>query len=253
MTVKQIDLDNIALDDIRVLIHSTRAGGKTHLLGDMLRYEADFGEVAYVNTAGEGLMTIKGTGLGKHGYIVENLADFKSLMKTFIDKPLHAMGLDSLQVLERFVVLSVVGTADRSPRSGDAKKGENNEWVDISREYYNALASMWRATRLLMCTCPSAINMDPITNNPRVISPDLIGQRALGCAGYFEYVGYIKMLVTGPGKIRRSVQFAPDGVTLVRQQIPNTIVEDIPIPDGAGGWLAIKTTIQKGMETHVNK
>jgi hypothetical protein len=247
MAITNIDLDNVALEDIRVLIHSIRAGGKTHLLGDMLSHEAAFGPVAYVNTAGEGLMTIKGTGLGKNGYVIDNLADFKGLMKTFTDKPLHAMGLDSLQVLERFVILSVVGTADRSPTSTKDK----NEWVDIAREFNNALSSMWRATRLLMCTAPSAINMDPITNNPRVISPDLSGQRALGCAGYFEYVGYIKMLVSGPGLVKRSVQFAPDGVTLVRQQIPNAIVKDIPIPDGPGGWVAIKDAIQKGMETNV--
>lgn len=241
--IKQIDLDNIALDDIRVLIHSIRAGGKTHLLGDMLKYERDFGEVAYVNTDGEGLMTIRGTGLGKIAYGIETLKDFKDLMTQFAKKPMHAMGVDSLQVLERLVNLHVLGTADRSPISTK----EKNEWVDIGREFNNALSSMWRATRLLVCTCPSALNMDPITNNPRVISPDLTGQRALGCAGYFEYVGYIKMLVTGPGKVKRTMQFAPDGVTLVRQQMPNAITNDIPLPDGPGGWLAIKTAIQNGM------
>lgn len=242
--IKPIDLDNIALDDIRVLIHSIRAGGKTHLLGDMLKYERDFGDVAYVNTDGEGLMTIRGIGLGKIAYSIETLKDFKELMAQFAKKPLHAMGVDSLQVLERMVMLAVTGTADRSPISTKDK----NEWVDIGREFNNALASMWRATRLLVCTAPSALNLDPITNNPRVISPDLSGQRALGCAGYFEYVGYIKMMVTGPGKVKRSIQFAPDGVTLVRQQIPNAIQHDIPLPDGPGGWLAIKTAIQKGME-----
>jgi len=244
--IKQIDLDNVALDDIRVLIHSIRAGGKTHLLGDFLKYESAHGSVAYVNTDGEGLMTIKGIGLGNIAYRVETLKDFKELMAQFAAKPLHAMGVDSLQVLERMVILAVTGTADRSPISTKDK----NEWVDIGREFNNALGSMWKATRLLMCTAPSALNLDPITNNPRVISPDLSGQRALGCAGYFEYVGYIKMLVMAPGKVKRVVQFAPDGVTLVRQQMPNSIKEDIALPEGAGGWLAIKTAIQKGMEPH---
>lgn len=243
--IKQMDLNNVALDDIRVLVHSIRAGGKTHLAGDFLKYESQFGPVAYVNTAGEGLMTIKGIGLGNVAYVVEDLKDFKELMKQFAAKPLHAMAVDSLQVLERMVVLSVVGTAERSPMSNKDK----NEWVDIGREFNNALASMWRATRLLLCTAPSAINSDPVTNTPKIISPDLSGQRALGCAGYFEYVGYIKMLVTGPGKIKRVIQFAPDGVTLVRQQIPNAITKDVEIPEGGGGWLAIKSAIQRGMET----
>jgi hypothetical protein len=236
------------LSDIRVLVHSIRAGGKTHLLGDFLKHESQFGEIAYVNTDGEGLMTIKGIGLGNIAYKVEDLKDFKELMKQFAAKPLHALAVDSLQVLERMVVVSVTGTVDRSPISTK----EKNEWVDIGREFNNALASMWRATRLLMCTAPSALNLDPITNNPRVISPDLSGQRALGCTGYFEYVGYIKMLVTGPGKVKRVIQFAPDGVTLVRQQMPNAITTDIPIPEGGGGWLAIKTAIEKGMEPMSN-
>lgn len=243
MAIKQLDLDNLTLDEIRVLVHSIRAGGKTHLCGDFLKYESQFGEVAYVNTDGEGMMTIKGTGLGNVGYVVETLKDFKELMKQFTSKRLHAMAVDSLQVLERLVKLSVLGTTERSPISTK----EKNEWVDIGREYDNALVSMAHATKLLMCTAPSALNLDAITNNPRVISPDLSGQRALGCAGYFEYVGYIKMIITGPGKVKRSIQFAPDGVTLVRQQIPYSITKDIDLPDGPGGWLAIKTAIQKGM------
>lgn len=248
MAIKQINLDNLALDDIRVLIHSIRAGGKTHLIGDMLKYESQFGPVAYVNTDGEGLMTIAGIGLGDKAYKIENLKDFKELMKQFADKPLHAMGFDGLQIFERMVIHAVVGTTERSPISGD-KNNPKNEWVDIDREWTNGLISMWKATRLLLCSAPTAINADPITNNPKVISPDLSGKRALGCAGCFEYVGYIKMIVSGPGIVKRTVQFAPDGVTLVRQQMPNAIKEDITLPNGAGGWLAIKTAIQKGMET----
>ncbi len=242
--IQRLDLDNIEINDMRVLVHSIRAGGKTHLCGDLLKYESQFGDVAYVNMDGEGLMTIRGIGLGNIAYKVESLADFKELMKQFSAKPLHAMVVDSLQFLEQFVVHSVTGTKDRSPISTK----EKNEWVDIGREFNNALASMWKATRLLMCTAPSALNLDPITNNPRVISPDLSGQRAMGCAGYFEYVGYIKMLVTGPGRVKRAIQFAPDGVTLVRQQMPNAISSDIPLPDGPGGWVAIKRAIEKGME-----
>ena len=240
--IKKIDLDKTAIDNLRVLVHSIRAGGKTHLCGDMLKYESQFGPVAYVNRDGEGLTTIKGIGLGEVGYQVETLKDFKELMKQFIDKPIHAMVVDSLQVLERMVKLGVLGTNERSPISTK----EKNEWVDIGREFENALLSMSKATKLLLCTCPSAINADLVTNNPRLISPDLSGQRALGVAGYFEYVGYIKVMQVGKGKSKRCIQFAPDGVTCVRQQVPNEIIEDIPIPDGPGGWAAIRAAIEKG-------
>ena len=240
--LKRINLDTIEDNRLRLLVHSVRAGGKTHLVGDMLNYEKQFGPVAYVNTDGEGLMTIKGIGLGDVGYQVETFKDFKELMAEFIKKPLHALGVDSLQVLERMVKLHVLGTCDRSPVSTK----EKNEWVDIGREFENALVSIGKAAKIVMCTCPSALNMDPITQTMKLVSPDLSGQRAMGCAGYFEYVGYIKTMQTGKGVAKRSVQFASDGVTLVRQQTPNEITDDIPLPQGSGGWLAIKSRIEKG-------
>lgn len=242
MLLKRIDLDTMHMDNLRVLIHSVRAGGKTHLVGDMLKTEREFGPVAYVNTDGEGLMTIKGIGLGAVGYQVETLKDFKELMAEFIKKPLHALGVDSLQVLERMVKLHVLGTSDRSPISTK----EKNEWVDIGREFENALVSIGKAAKIVMCTCPSALNMDPITQSMKLVSPDLSGQRAMGCAGYFEWVGYIKTIQAGKGVAKRSIQFASDGVTLVRQQIPHEILEDVPLPQGPGGWLAIKSRIEKG-------
>lgn len=244
MSIQRLDLDNLAFEDIRILLHSIRAGGKTYLAGDFLRHEAQYGPVAYVNTDGEGLMTIKGMGLGKVGYKVETLKDFKDVIAEFTKNRLHALAVDSLQILERIVKIGVMGTADRSPVSTKDK----NEWVDIGREFENAVLSLNKAAKLVFCTCPSAINADQITGNPRMISPDLSGQRALGVAGYFEYVGYIKVMPTGKGKVKRSVQFAPDGVTLVRQQTPNSICEDIQIPDGPGGWQTIKETIMKTME-----
>jgi len=244
MTVQKLDLDNLIFEDVRILLHSIRAGGKTFLAGDFLKEESQYGPVAYVNTDGEGLMTIKGMGLGKVGYKVETLKDFKDVIAEFSKNRLHALAVDSLQILERIVKIGVMGTADRSPVSTKDK----NEWVDIGREFENAILSLNKAAKLVMCTCPSAINADQITGNPRMISPDLSGQRALGVAGYFEYVGYIKVLPTGKGKVKRSVQFAPDGVTLVRQQTPNAICEDIQLPDGLGGWKVIRDTITKAME-----
>ena len=244
MAIQKLDLDNLTFEDIRMLIHSTRAGGKTFLAGDFLRHEMQYGPVAYVNTDGEGLMTIKGMGLGNVGYKVETLKDFKAVIAEFTKNRLHALAVDSLQILERMVKIDVMGTADRSPVSTKDK----NEWVDIGREYENAILSLGKAAKLVLCTCPSAINADQITGNPRIISPDLSGQRALGVGGYFEYVGYIKILPIGKGKVKRSVQFAPDGVTLVRQQVPNSINEDIALPEGPGGWQLIKDTIIKAME-----
>lgn len=209
----------------------------------MLNYEKQFGPVAYINTDGEGLMTIKGIGLGDIGYQVETLKDFKELMVECIKKPLHALVVDSLQVLERMAKLHVLGTCDRSPTSTK----EKNEWVDIGREFENALVSIGKAAKIVICTCPSALNMDPITQTMKLVSPDLSGQRAMGCAGFFEYVGYIKTVQTGKGVSKRSIQFASDGVTLVRQQTPNEIIEDIPLPQGPGGWVAIKHRIEKGV------
>mgnify|MGYP001605837114 CR=1 FL=1 len=241
--MKRVNLDNTTLEHFRILVHSVRAGGKTHLAGDFLNYEKQFGDVAFLSIEGEGLMTIKGIGLGNVGYVIETLKDLKELTAEFAKKPLQAIALDSLQVLERIIKLHVVGTLDKSPSSTK----ETNQWVDLQREFENILLGLGRSAKFIMCTCPSAINADNITNNPRLISPDLTGQRALGCAGYFEYVGYIKTMQTGKGVSKRSIQFASDGVTLVRQQTPNEIIEDIQLPQGAGGWLVIKQRIEKGL------
>lgn len=244
MTIHKLDLNNLTFEDVRILVHSIRAGGKTFLAGDFLKHESQYGPVAYVNTDGEGLMTIKGMGLGNIGYRVETLKDFKDVMAEFSKNRLHALAVDSLQILERLVKVHVMGTAERSPISTKDK----NEWVDIGREFENAVLSLNKAAKLVLCTCPSAINADQITGNPRIISPDLSGQRALGVAGYFEYVGYIKVTSVGKGKVKRAIQFAPDGVTLVRQQNTGSINEDIQLPDGLGGWALIKDAIMKAIE-----
>lgn len=243
MAILPIDLDTITLDGIRVLVHSIRAGGKTHLLGDFLTTEAKEGPVAYINTDGEGYMTLQGSGLGKAMYRVSNLKEYNEVVKEFAAKPLQAIAVDSAQILEQFCFHHVVGTDARSPKGGTSQ-GSVNEWAEISREFYNALRYTRKAAKMLMVSCPSSINADPVTGAQKIISPDLSGQRALGIAGIFEFVGYIKMMVTSPGNVKRLIQFAPDGSVLVRQQKREAIKADIELPK-VGGWQAIKNAILK--------
>lgn len=242
MPIAPMNLDTATLDGIRVLVHSIRAGGKTHLAGDFLKEESKEGPVAYINTDGEGFMTIQGIGLGNVMYKVSNLKEYNEVIAGFVAKPLQAIAVDSAQILEQFCVWDITGSDKRSPQSTK----EKNEWVDINREFYNALRNTRKAAKMFFMTAPSAINADPITGAAKMISPDLIGQRALGIAGSFEYVGYIKLLAMGGGNVKRSIQFAPDGVTLVRQQLSNPITKDIDLP-AVGGWSAIKTAIMNGL------
>lgn len=241
MPIQPMNLDTATLDEVRVLFHSVYGGGKTHLAGDLLKTESKIGPVAYISTEGEGYMTIQGIGLGSVMYKVSNLAEYNELVTSFVAKPLQALVIDSAKVYEQFCVWAIAGDK-RSPQSTK----EKNEWVDINREFFNGLRQARKAAKVLCMTCPSAINADPITGAARMISPDLIGQRALGIAGSFEYVGYIKLLATGGGNVKRSIQFAPDGVTLVRQQLSNPITKDIDLP-AVGGWAAIKSAIMNGL------
>ena len=242
MPIQPMNLDTATLDGIRVLVHSIRAGGKTHLAGDFLKEESKVGPVAYINTAGEGFMTIQSIGLGNVMYRVTSLKEYNEVIASFVAKPLHAIAVDSAQILEQFCMWDVMGTDKRSPMSTK----EKNEWVDINREFYNALRQTCKAAKMFFMTAPSAINADPITGAAKMISPDLIGQRALGIAGSFEFVGYIKLLAKGGGNVERSIQFAPDGVTLVRQQSPKPITADIKLPQ-VGGWAAVKSAIINGL------
>ena len=53
MARHKFNLDEQILDSYTFLVHGGRGSGKTHLVGDMLKYEQQYGQVRLINVKGE--------------------------------------------------------------------------------------------------------------------------------------------------------------------------------------------------------
>jgi hypothetical protein len=237
---KKFDLDKSELDGYSLLVHGNRAAGKTHLMGDFLKTESANGPIRFINVVGEdGELTLKGMGLGDVGEHIDSLDDFLAAIKEYEGLKLQALGVDSLFALSRWIMRKVTGS-DRLPEI----RKESNEWGDLHHKSYNTAMAVRRAAKIVMCTCPSDKSVDQISGKT-FITPDLPGRQASGSAGWFDFVGFIDTVSTSSG-VERTFNMAPNNQTIVRQRLPKQITEPIKLPQGPGGWLAIKTAIEKG-------
>lgn len=231
MARQKFNLDLLMADSFTAMVHGIRAAGKTHLIGDMLKTEREHGPVCFINMAGEdGQASAKSFGLGEIGETHESYDDFKAFCREYQGKKLRAVGLDSVSVLGRWVMKSVVG-ADRLPRITK----ESNEWGEFHREMDNAMALFRNTAKRILAVCPSDRSVDAVTTRT-YISPDLPGRQAVGSAGWFDFVAYLQAEVTGPGKVERKLIIAPNNTIVVRQRLSKQIANDITLPDGPGGW-----------------
>lgn len=223
-----------------MMVHGIRASGKTFLLGDLLAEESKAGPIKFINMLGEdGAASAKSFKLGDVGENHGSYDDYRAFCKEYAGKRLQAVGLDSVSVLGRWVMRSVLGS-DRLPRLTK----ESNEWGEYHREMDNALALLRNTARYVLAVCPSDRSVDAVTQRT-YISPDLPGRQAVGSAGWFDFVGYLQAEVTGPGAVSRKLIIAPNATIVVRQRLARQITEDLQLPTGQGSWLKIKTTIQE--------
>ena len=237
---KKFDLDKSELDGYSILVHGGRASGKTYLVGDFLKTESANGPVRFINVVGEdGELTLRGMGLGEVGEHVESYQDFTDAIKEFTGLKLQALGVDSIHALSRWIMRKVTGS-DRLPEI----RKEANEWGELHHLSYNTYMALRRAAKLVMCTCPSDKSVDQLSGKT-FTTPDLPGRQAAGSAGWFDFVGFIEAVPT-PGGVQRTFNMTPNATVIVRQRLPKQITEPIRIPDGPGGWAAIKAAIEKG-------
>ena len=221
------------------LIHGVRAAGKTALGGDFLRYYSDRGPVKFINMLGEdGQRSAMSSQLGKVGETHETYQDFKDFCKEYQGKKLEAVFLDSVSVLGRWIMRHTVG-ADRLPRVTK----DSNEWGEFHRESETASMLLRNTAKYVLAVCPSDRSVDAVTQQT-YISPDLPGRQATGSAGWYDFVGYIQAVVTGPGVVKRTVMFTPNGTIVTRQRLAVQIDKDITLPNGQGGWSIIDKTIE---------
>ena len=240
------DLDLATMDACLMLLHGPYACGKTHLQGDFLRWAQQRGDVAFLNIKGEdGYASLAAVGLGKVGETVDSVVSYFEAMAEYRSKKLVGLAVDSLTALYSLMLTKHVG----APRYPDPKQdGERAKmlWGQISMGMKDAVQTSRAAAPWVLWVAPYDRSEDPVSGG-KGQTPDLPGKLAYGCAGWFDFVGYLTAQTLGPGRVQRKVSFAPTGAVLTRQRIAHAITDDIPIPDDQGGWEAIYRALQAGM------
>lgn len=238
MARTKFNLDAQELNEFSILIHGINASGKTHLLGDFLREEGQYGSVQFINVAGEdGALTIKGMGLGDHAETIDSYKDFEAAIDEYRQAKTHAIGVDSLTPLNKWLRVHLF-KSDRFPNGAE-------EWSELHRLMDNLMYKLKRSAKLIMCTCPSDRSGDQVTQKT-YITPDLPGKEARSSAGWFDFVGYISAEPLNATTVKRTLLMTPNGDTTVRQRLPKQITDRIVLPTGPGGWHTIKQAIEAG-------
>ena len=237
---KRFNLDTQELDGYTILVHGGRGSGKTHLAGDFLKVESKNGPVRFINVVGEdGSLTLKGMGLGDVGEDIDTLKDFLDALKEYQTQKVHAIAVDSIHALSKWIMQKVTGS-DRLP---EIRTG-SNEWGDFHQQSYNTYMALRRSAKMIMCTCPSDKSVEQLSGKT-FVTPDLPGRQAAGSAGWFDFVGYIEA-TNGTDGVTRTFNMTPNNTIIVRQRLPKQITSAIKLPNGAGAWTAIQGEIQKG-------
>lgn len=237
---QRLNLNLTTLDaGFAMLVHSAYGAGKTHLAGDFLATLRAEGPVAYINIRGEdGYLSLASFQLGDIGETVETLAELRAAIDDYAGRQLVGLAVDSLKWLNRLVQAATLGTDTRAP--------EKTEWGPVHFEMDRLCASLRRAAKYVLVTCPSDKSLDQLRDRT-YITPDLPGREAAGAAGWFDFVGYLSADALGPGKIQRKVTFAPNSNIVTRARTPRPIA-DVTLPEGPGGWARITAAINAALK-----
>ena len=230
---KPFNVDSLGLDSFNLLVYGLWNTGKTHFIGDFLKYESQFGPVRFLHIEGEdNIQTIYSSGIGDNGETVETIDDFKSFVAEYSKKPLVALGVDSLIALSVKVMQSKVG--DRLP----SIKSDGNEWGEVHLLMANVVSSLRKCAKYVVCTSPADRESDPITGE-KYLAPMLPGRQSREIIGKFNFVGYMSTTALG-SKIRRTLSFKPERGISTRWSGRNVNPGELVMPDGFGGWEAFK-------------
>jgi hypothetical protein len=97
----------------------------------------------------------------------------------------------------------------------------------------------------VICVCPSDKSIHQLTGRT-LVTPDLPGRAATGCAGWFDFVGYLSAETVGK-TVRRTLTFAPSANVVTRLRLPAPITEDLVLPTGPGAWALILRALESAM------
>ena len=242
----EFSLDMRELNRCSTLVHGIANSGKTYLLGDFLKYESQFGKVAFIDVLGEGgALSLADLGLsaaGHKGYRVSTRKELMDLLDWLSTQELRALAFDSLKAFVRLVIAERVGS-DRMPEV--KRNSEENEWGDIHFRMERTVGGRLNAAApWIMAACLSDKSIEQISGKTYV-TPDLPGREAAGCISWFDLAGYIKAEKTV--SVERTFMVTPNNTILTRQRLPRPITEDIKLPVGPGGWATIRSRIDEAM------
>lgn len=242
---------NLDIPDMRrmtFLIHGNYGVGKTRLLGDMLLHErTGGGKVAFLNIAGEdGHLSVANLGLGEVGETVDTLKDFQDALVDYKKAGMAALAIDGGAQFGKLVIKSVCG--DRLPSVG---KG-SDDWQKIHQTFEAVIASLRDVAPIVMMASRSDRSTDQISGEVS-LTPDMPGRQAAGVGAQFDFVFVMKAIATGPNKIRRFLQTAPMANTVIRARLPMALPHEIDIPEGGGGWAALRKHIAENLDTALVK
>jgi hypothetical protein len=237
---QKLNLDLKSMDQLMYLVHGQYGHGKTDFVGDMLATEKASGPVVFVNVKGEdGTMTLANKGLGDTGETLETYADFIDFTNELMKKPVQALAVDSLKPLVQLAVYGTVCGEGKLPSGSD-------HWQQIHFKTEELLKRLRRCAKYVGCVCPSDKSVNQL-DGKTYITPDLPGRQAVGSAGWFDLVVFIKAETNGPNKVKRTLVMAPSVTTVTRQRLPKVITEDLVLPDGPGGWAVLKKRIEQAL------
>lgn len=228
------------------LIHGPYGSGKTHLIGDMLRTQAEqTGKPGrFINMKGEdGYLSIAAPILeGAKGVTVDSFEDLESALKQAKADGVSAIGLDGWQRLYPFTYKKILGS-DRLPVVG----GQKNEWSEVHRAAEQLIETLRYYAPVIMCTAASDKSVDQLRGETHT-TPNFPGRTAAGIGGMFDFVFYMESEVIGPNKIKRKLLTAPVSKMVVRYRLPRAMPTSIEMPEGPGGWTLVVNAINTAMK-----
>lgn len=249
----KFNLNITNLDTTSVLVQGIPNCGKTHLGGDMLLTEREFGPVRFIDIKGEGgAASIAHMGLGDVGVTVDSAKDVRELAAEFARDKVHAAVLDGGRLLFNLILIEQVQS---DPKTADAIRlpdarydGEKSKgyWSQGRFAMEQTITLLKTSVKVLMLTVTSQQDVHEITGQKQV-APDIYGKMGSGLIGLFDFSGYIKAEVTGPGRVQRTVSFEVRNDVQTRQRLAYPLKETIVLPDGLGGWAKIKAALTAGL------
>jgi len=250
---RTFNLDLADLSRISMLIQGVSNSGKTHLAGDMLRTEREFGPIRFIDIVGEeGCKSIKHMGLGEVGEFVDTALDVRELAAEFVRDKVHAAVLDGARILYNLLLVEQVqsdpkyATAVRLPDArydGEKSKGY---WSQARFQMEQTINLLKSAVKVLIVTSTSAVDVHEVTGLKQ-IAPDIYGKMGAGMVGLCDFSGYIKAEVMGVGQAQRSLSFEVRSDVQTKQRLAAPLTAAIILPQGFGGWNKIKAALTAGL------